>query len=308
MVKISSTKLLLLEGFTMSMWCNWSVFVSRDQKEVATIGRFPHQVLMALLINAYIVKKEITPNITRSTKFHLECLVVLNIYIEAATCKFCIFTSSHTTFFRMRILFQRFLILVLQHCVHWIKALSLTAARGTMGYMAPELFYRNIGGVSYKADVYSFGMLLMEMARRRKITNAVADHTSQIYFPSWVYDQIIEGNDLQMEDAMTEEESKLRKKMIIVALWCIQMKTSERPSINKVIQMLEGEIESLQMPPKPFLCPEQKCAEDVGDTSNSKCSTILSEDDDNEEISLILNSNDNNKFVDVKGKLRVHIC
>ncbi|XP_039173670.1 rust resistance kinase Lr10-like [Eucalyptus grandis] len=41
---------------------------------------------------------------------------------------------------------------------------SLTAARGTLGHMAPKLFYRNIGGVSYKVDVYSFGMLLMEMA------------------------------------------------------------------------------------------------------------------------------------------------
>ncbi|MED6144321.1 hypothetical protein PIB30_014669 [Stylosanthes scabra] len=36
---------------------------------------------------------------------------------------------------------------------------SLTAARGTIGYMAPELFYRNIGAISYKADVYSFGKL-----------------------------------------------------------------------------------------------------------------------------------------------------
>ena len=36
---------------------------------------------------------------------------------------------------------------------------SLTAARGTLGYI--ELFYQNIEGVSYKADVYSFGMLLM---------------------------------------------------------------------------------------------------------------------------------------------------
>ena len=115
---------------------------------------------------------------------------------------------------------------------------SLTAARGTMGYIAPELFYRNIGGVSHKADVYSFGMLLMEMASRRKNLNAAAEHTSQIYFPSWVYDQIIEGNDLQMEDATTEEESKLRKKMIIVALWCIQMKPSDRPPMNKVISML----------------------------------------------------------------------
>ena len=39
----------------------------------------------------------------------------------------------------------------------------LTAARETMGYIAPELFYKNIGGVSYKADVYSFGILLMGM-------------------------------------------------------------------------------------------------------------------------------------------------
>ena len=35
---------------------------------------------------------------------------------------------------------------------------SLTAARGTLGYITPELFYKNIGGVSYKADVYSFGI------------------------------------------------------------------------------------------------------------------------------------------------------
>lgn len=38
---------------------------------------------------------------------------------------------------------------------------SLTAVRETLGYMAPELFHKNIGSISYKADVYSFGMLLM---------------------------------------------------------------------------------------------------------------------------------------------------
>jgi serine/threonine protein kinase len=64
---------------------------------------------------------------------------------------------------------------------------SLTAARKTLRYMAPELFYKNIGGVSYKTDVYSFGMLLMEMANRRKNVNAFAEHSSQIYFPTWVY-------------------------------------------------------------------------------------------------------------------------
>ena len=153
---------------------------------------------------------------------------------------------------------------------------SLTAARGTLGYIAPELFYKNIGGVSYKADVYSFGMLLLEMANRRKNVNAFADHSSQIYFPTWVYGQFSEGNDIEMEDA-TEEEKRIAKKMIMVALWCIQMKPSDRPSMNKVVEMLEGEVEYLQMPSKPFLLssPRRRIG-DVEDNLNSTSSSFQS--------------------------------
>jgi len=43
----------------------------------------------------------------------------------------------------------------------------MTVARGTIGYMAPELSYKNIGEISHKADVYSFGKLLMEMANKK---------------------------------------------------------------------------------------------------------------------------------------------
>ncbi|XP_050277879.1 rust resistance kinase Lr10-like [Quercus robur] len=153
---------------------------------------------------------------------------------------------------------------------------SLTAARGTLGYIAPELFYKNIGGVSYKADVYSFGMLLLETVSRRKNLNAFAENSSQIYFPTWVYGQFNEGNDIEMEDA-TEEEKKIAKKMIIVALWCIQMKPSDRPSMNKVVEMLEGEVECLQMPSKPFLLSSPKRPiGDVGDNLNSTSSSIQS--------------------------------
>ena len=128
---------------------------------------------------------------------------------------------------------------------------SLMAARGTMGYMAPELFYKNIGGLLYKADVYSFGMLLMEMASRRRNMNEGEDHKSQVYFLSWVYDQFSEGKEMEMGNG-TEEEEKILKKMIIVALWCIQMKPIDRPSMNKVVELLEGDVESLEMPPKPL--------------------------------------------------------
>ncbi|GMY20152.1 rust resistance kinase lr10 [Fagus crenata] len=79
-----------------------------------------------------------------------------------------------------------------------------------------------------------------------------------------------------MEDA-TEEEKKIVKKMILVALWCIQMKLVGRPSMNRVVEMLEGEVECLQMPSKPFLSssPERPVG-DVGENSNSTCSSIQS--------------------------------
>ncbi|XVF12649.1 hypothetical protein REPUB_Repub08aG0137200 [Reevesia pubescens] len=129
---------------------------------------------------------------------------------------------------------------------------SLTAARGTLGYIAPELFYKNIGGISYKADIYSFGMLLMEMVGRRKNLNAFVENSSQIYFPSWIYDRFDEGESIELGE-VTEVENKIARKMVMVAFWCIQMKPTNRPSMSKVLEMLENELELLEMPPKPFL-------------------------------------------------------
>jgi serine/threonine protein kinase len=145
---------------------------------------------------------------------------------------------------------------------------SLTVVQGTLGYMAPELFYKNIGGISYKADVYSFGMLLMDLFGRRKNLNAFVEHSSQIYFSSWIYDKLDQGEDqIDVLINATEGEKKTLKKMIIVALWCIQMKPINRPSMRNVLEMLEGPIELLQMPPKSFFGPEEMSIEDTGNNS-----------------------------------------
>ncbi|KAF8015216.1 hypothetical protein BT93_H0885 [Corymbia citriodora subsp. variegata] len=139
---------------------------------------------------------------------------------------------------------------------------SLTAARGTLGYMAPELFYKDIGGISYKADVYSFGMMLMEMAGRRRNINAQAERSSQIYFPMWVYDQLGKEKEVERIDVI-EEERETTRKMIIVALWCIQLSPNDRPSMRKVLDMLEGDMDKLQLPPKPLLYPIEAPVDDV---------------------------------------------
>ncbi|KAK7377193.1 hypothetical protein VNO80_02614 [Phaseolus coccineus] len=95
------------------------------------------------------------------------------------------------------------------------------------------------------------------MTSKRKNLNPHADHSSQLYFPLWIYDHIKGGEDVDIKD-VTEEENKITKKMIIVALWCIQLKPNDRPSMNRVVEMLEGDIEDLEIPPKPILFPEDE--------------------------------------------------
>ena len=138
---------------------------------------------------------------------------------------------------------------------------SLTAARGTLGYIAPELFYKNIGGVSYKADVYSFGMLLMEIVGKRRHICVHEEDISEMYFPSWIYDKIKQGEEIEIGDAEEDDKKKIRK-MIIVALWCVQMKPTDRPSMSRALEMLESDVELLQMPPKPTLFSQEMSAED----------------------------------------------
>ncbi|KAG6700671.1 hypothetical protein I3842_08G123700 [Carya illinoinensis] len=151
----------------------------------------------------------------------------------------------------------------------------LTHARGTLGYMAPEMVYQNIGGISYKADVYSFGMLLMEMASRRKNLNAFTEHLSQIYFPTWIYDQLHDGKNIEIQDA-TEDDRKICKKMMIVALWCIQLKPTDRPSMNKVVKMLEGDVECLQVPLKSLQPSPNREIKGARDNSNQASLSIQS--------------------------------
>ncbi|KAG8501935.1 hypothetical protein CXB51_004557 [Gossypium anomalum] len=123
--------------------------------------------------------------------------------------------------------------------------------RGTMGYIAPEVLSRNFGNVSYKSDVYSFGMLLLEMVGGRKNIDVTVENTSQVYFPEWAYDRLDKGEEfgIGIED---DAQTGIAKKLMIVGLWCIQWYPVDRPSMKVVVQMLEGELDVLTMPPNPF--------------------------------------------------------
>ncbi|KAH0714329.1 hypothetical protein KY284_007234 [Solanum tuberosum] len=128
---------------------------------------------------------------------------------------------------------------------------TLTAARGTIGYVAPELISRSIGAISYKADVYSFGMLLMEMLDLKRNEVANEENSSQ-YFPYNIYDKFNKGKEIVVDEEANDDEKKIARKLSLVALWCIQTNPIQRPSMSKVVEMLEGEVEVLEVPPQPL--------------------------------------------------------
>ncbi|KAK7364094.1 hypothetical protein VNO80_12474 [Phaseolus coccineus] len=140
--------------------------------------------------------------------------------------------------------------------------ISMADTRGTMGYVAPEMCNRQFGGVSHKSDVYSYGMMLLEMVGGRKNVNTETSHTSEIYFPHLIHKRLALNKDLRPDEEMTAKENEIAKRMTIVGLWCIQTFPNDRPTMSKVVDMLEDDMNFLEMPPKPmFSSPTRSTTE-----------------------------------------------
>ncbi|XP_073156531.1 probable receptor-like protein kinase At5g20050 [Henckelia pumila] len=136
----------------------------------------------------------------------------------------------------------------------------VTTIRGTQGYLAPEWLLEN--GVSEKCDVYSYGVVLLEIIGGRRCVCVLHDEAGKNsnskrkfqYFPKIVVEKLKEGRIMEVVDErLTEngasmEELEVRK-MVFIALWCIQEKPRIRPSMRQVVEMLEGRI-GIEEPPQ----------------------------------------------------------
>ncbi|PPD77600.1 hypothetical protein GOBAR_DD25472 [Gossypium barbadense] len=87
-------------------------------------------------------------------------------------------------------------------CTMKESIVSMLEARGTIGYIAPELFCRNIGGVSHKSDVYSYGMMILEMVGGRKT-------------------YMLGNTEPQLLGFKNIEETEIAREMILVGLRCM---------------------------------------------------------------------------------------
>ncbi|KAH0745632.1 hypothetical protein KY285_007289 [Solanum tuberosum] len=123
---------------------------------------------------------------------------------------------------------------------------TYTGIRGTRGYVAPE-WHRNLP-VTVKADICSFGVVLLELICRRKCVDLSLNENEAI-LEYWVYNCFDAG---ELDKLLRDEEVDKRQfeRMVKISIWWIQDKPSLRPSMKKVLLMLEGTVE-IPVPPSP---------------------------------------------------------
>ncbi|VAI82135.1 unnamed protein product [Triticum turgidum subsp. durum] len=143
----------------------------------------------------------------------------------------------------------------------------LTTMRGTTGYLAPEW----ISGVPItpKVDVYSYGMVLLEIisGRRNSCASCPSGGNVDVYFPVYASHKLLKGDIKGLVDHKLDGDIKLDEVELAckVACWCIQDDELDRPTMGQVVQFLEGLVE-ITMPPVPRLLQamagsaHQKCS------------------------------------------------
>ncbi|PSS02585.1 Legume lectin domain protein [Actinidia chinensis var. chinensis] len=138
------------------------------------------------------------------------------------------------------------------------KGSQTTVLAGTMGYMAPECVIT--GRASKESDVFSFGVVAVEIACGRKPINHKAQE-SEINMVEWVWNlygfgKLTEAADPKLCGDFNEQEME---RLMIVGLWCAHPHSRSRPSNRQVIQTLNFEasvpILPSEMPVATYLAP-----------------------------------------------------
>ncbi|CAN4109361.1 unnamed protein product [Withania somnifera] len=128
------------------------------------------------------------------------------------------------------------------------KGSQTTVLAGTMGYMAPECV--TTGKASKETDVYSFGIVALEIACGRKPIDPKAE-VHQVNIVDWVWRLYGMGNLHEAVDPklLSEFNEQEMERLLIVGLWCAHPDNNCRPSIRQAIHVLNFEAPLPPLPP-----------------------------------------------------------
>ncbi|KAI3788534.1 hypothetical protein L2E82_01303 [Cichorium intybus] len=115
-----------------------------------------------------------------------------------------------------------------------------TRVAGTVGYLAPE--YALLGQLTKKVDVYSFGVLMLEVISGRSSSKA-AFGENLLGLVEWAWKLKDEGRLLDIVDSdLTEYPDDEIMRFVTVALFCTQAVSNQRPSMGQVVEMLSKKV------------------------------------------------------------------
>ncbi|XP_017976001.1 PREDICTED: G-type lectin S-receptor-like serine/threonine-protein kinase At1g11330 [Theobroma cacao] len=136
---------------------------------------------------------------------------------------------------------------------------------GTHGYMSPE--YAMGGHFSEKSDVFSYGVLLLEIISGRRNTSFYnQEHSSSLLGFAW---QLWNEDDIMALPYTDQCHFQEIKRCMHVGLLCVQEFAKDRPTISTVISMLNSEIVDLPTPKQPAFI-ERMIAVDIESPQNNQ--------------------------------------
>ncbi|KAJ0733854.1 putative protein kinase RLK-Pelle-L-LEC family [Helianthus annuus] len=155
-----------------------------------------------------------------------------------------------------------------------------TLTAGTMGYLAPE--YLQYGKATDKTDVFSYGVVVLELCcGRRPIEREPGGH-KMINLVDWVWELHSKGAICDAVDKRLNKEfdpDEVRK-LLLVGLSCANPDSEKRPSMRRVLQILNNESDEIAVPKmKPTLSFSNSLPLSIEDI------IVSSLDDDEEDAS-----------------------
>ncbi|OEL26521.1 putative LRR receptor-like serine/threonine-protein kinase [Dichanthelium oligosanthes] len=152
-----------------------------------------------------------------------------------------------------------------------------TRVAGTTGYLAPEYAWH--GQLTKKADIYSFGVLVLEIVSGTSSSRSILADDKILLEKAWELYEAKKLNEL-IDPALGDYPEEEVVRYIKVALFCIQAAAARRPSMPQVVTMLSKpiRINERELTAPGYIHEYRSTASKANTSSHSRSKNSASED------------------------------